>query len=304
MDGNMRKLIFIMLIALAITAGGVAVAEVSTEDMARVRNQLLLGNPHNAIELLHNMQVEAPDSPFVQFGLGEAYAKAAEQAVDTGDLPTAVGYLESARRAFDAAAHPDAPPSLNANAHYNAANTMTRMGELMAAGEQYQGAVQQLQGALETYDTALAREPDHPGARHNRAYTRWALKQLLMEEPPPEEEPQPQPPPEGDEEQEDEGEDEQDQPQPQPEDEEGPEQQPEPEATDEQPEGEEGEDELGEAPQPPSPQEQDTSQPLEPEDMPMQDFEALLDNLMDIDDEEQANLRREQRSQHAIGEWW
>lgn len=278
-----------------------ATAEVAAEDMARVRNQLLQGNAHNAIELLQDMQVDAPDSPYVQFGLGEAFSLAAEQAREAGDLTEAVGLLESARRAFDAAATGPGPDTLHANAHYNAANAMTRMGQLLARAEQYHGAVQQLHGALETYDIALSRDADHLDARHNRAYARWALKQLLMEEPPPEEQPQPQP--EGEEDEDQEGEDEQEEQQP-----EGEEEQPqEPEGDEEQPDDTEGEDERepGEEPQPQPPSPEDHSDlPDEPQDMGMQEFEALLDNLKDIDDEEQRNMRREERAQQQIREWW
>ena len=294
----MRKTVAFVLITLLAALAAPARADVAAEDMARARNQLMQGNIENAIRLLQDMQVEAPDSPYIQFGLGEAYSQAPEQAVDTGDIPSAVGYLESARRAFDAAGQSPAPDTLHANAHYNAANAMTRMGELLALSDQYQGAVQQLHGALETYDIALSREPGHTAALHNRAYARWTLKQLLMEEPPPEE--QPQPPPEGDAEDE-EGEDEQEQePQPDGDEEEEPDA---PEGEDEQEQDDSPGDEEGPEPPMPSP-DQPQDQPEEPEDMEMQEFEALLDNLMDIDDEEQRNMRREQRTQQQIREWW
>ena len=276
-----------------------AFAEVSAQDMAQVRGELLRGNADRAIEILKDLLVDTGDSPFVYYALGEAYTTAANQ---TDDTNTARAYLQAAQNAFESAIRIQ-DTDMRANAVYNAANSLAELGQSHEVDREFNRAGEYYLQALEAYDLALGINPDHSMARHNRAWTRLKFKQL-----PPEEEQEQEPQPEGEDEQEEQPEDDQEQePQEQPEgDQEQPEQ---PEGEEERPqdqERDEGEEESGEDGQqpPPPPQPQDPSQQQEPEDMPMQDFEALLDNLMDIDDEEQRELRREPRSQQAIGEWW
>lgn len=303
LDSVARRCWFVLLGLLICVGSGAAADAVDPAALARARSELLQGNTAGAVQMLQDMQVDAPDSPIIHFNLGAAHERAAQDAKGRGETGEAQAQFNAAQRAFEAAAQAG-DDSLRADATYNAGNMLAEQAHLLRQAEQTAAAAQVYQRAIETYDRALDMAPGHAEALHNRGHARLNMKQLLLEEPPPPPEPQDQP--EGGE-QDDPGEDEE-QPQPEPDGEQD--DAADPDAQDPEPgEPDDGEDEEGTDQEPdpsqqPAPPPVDDSPEMEPQDLPLQEFEAILDNLQDIDDEEQRNMRRDPRGQTIVREWW
>lgn len=111
-----------------------------------------------------------------------------EQLLRQGDAAAAARtYADPRRRAFAelqagdySAAARDFSRFDDADAHYNRGNALARGGDLAAA--------------LKAYDTALARDPKHRDARHNRDLVARAMQQQPTQQQPTQQPPAQQPP--------------------------------------------------------------------------------------------------------------
>lgn len=152
-----------LVLALLVLAASVVPADAaSVREAQRLYEQ---GEYEQALEEYRAAVGESP-TPQVEFNLGAAAYKAGE----FGD----------AAAAFARALGSD-DPALQEQGFYNLGNAQFRLGQQMVEKSPQQ-TMQAWQQALDSYDQALALDPEDQDARFNREYVQRALEQLQQQQ--------------------------------------------------------------------------------------------------------------------------
>lgn len=257
-----------------------AASESFTERFEEANALLEKGDVEGALGAYRDLQIDAPESDALYYGIGCAqYEQALNKlALEAGDEASEA--FETSKASFEKARlSPNA--LLRRNAGYNLANADAQLAKLTVAAGNHEDTVAAFERAIQGYEGFLRRYPAHEGAQNNLDHMRFLLKKMLQNPPPSQEK----------EEQTEEGTQEQKQ------DDSQQESSGEQEAQQQDGQQEEGSSAMGER----STAEDETAE-AEPEQR--QDVEAILQSLEDQDNREQQKTRPGQRNVGITQEWW
>jgi hypothetical protein len=330
----MRSTVIAMAALLAALA---ATAQEGDFHLLLEEGQRLLdsGEYDAAIKAMQQAQIENPEAEVVPYGIGVAHFEKG-RSLAMADPAAAAEAFGAARDAF-ARLENAANPALRREAAVGRATAQAFMARLADPTQDYQDILKGMREAIGQLDEFTQQYPDHETAQHNLDAARLGLKELLQAPPPPPP-PQQQNAPGEEEEEQNEQEQEQEQNQEpgessddsqdqedgeneaagpqeqQPEDSEANEQEESPDEGDnpqEEPQpGDEDEQQPQEQPEAGEPSEEDQQQQAQSvgaadEESPdMQNIEAILESLEDLDRREQKSLKQTQYGQEMRGGWW
>lgn len=149
-----RKALMLCILLLGCVMGRPAFADAYRDGFAAYEK----GDFETALKQFIDAQLDAPDDPEILYNLGNTYYR-------LGDFESAARHYAMAAKAGD--------KTLQEMAHYNLGNTAFRKKDYKTA--------------IEQYEKALALDPDDQKAKENMAF----VKQVMAQEPPPQEKPQP-----------------------------------------------------------------------------------------------------------------
>jgi len=166
----------------------------SVEQGLRDARQLLdKGDPDGAISLLKEAQVDSPAASELRFGIACALFVKGEHLLKSGAAEESKTAFAEARSLFESL-EKDPQERIAREAAFNRATVIARQALEIANGDDYAAGVAALRNAVQAYETAVTRYPDHPEIRQNLDHVQFRLKQLLQNPPPEQEKPEEQPP--------------------------------------------------------------------------------------------------------------
>lgn len=168
------------------------------QELDRARALLDAGDAAGAEQLYRELQVEAPESDLVVFGLGCAQYLSGEQHAAAQSPDLAFKSFDAARDSFNRVITSQ-NTRLRESAVYNHANCLAQQAKLIDPTQQYEEAVAALRQTVAAYEAILRDYPGHPETQQNLDHTRLLLKTLLQQPPEKQEQEdqeQQQPPPE------------------------------------------------------------------------------------------------------------
>ena len=140
------------------------------------RQLLDKGDADAAINLLKEAQVDYPDASELRFGIACALFAKGETLLKSGAAEESKAAFKEARSMFnDLEKDPNA--QIAREATFNGATTVAREALGIADSGDYAAGVDALRGAVEAYEAALTRYPDHPEIRQNLDHVQFKLKQ-------------------------------------------------------------------------------------------------------------------------------
>ena len=175
----MRKTILRAAVIAALLSGQATAARPSfSQSLANAQDRLKTGDFDKALDILHELQVDHPDSALVSYGIGKALYSRGEHQEKLGAKDEAAGSYGEAEAAFSrGAGTKDAKLALESTfARINA----TARAALLIPAEKYDDAVKALRGAVAGYEQFLREHPGHDGAQKNLDHIRLKLKELLQ----------------------------------------------------------------------------------------------------------------------------
>jgi tetratricopeptide (TPR) repeat protein len=179
---GIRNFLIPATLVMAIFWGGSAPAASLQKELERARALLDAGDAAAAEELYRELQVEAPESGPVIFGLACAQYLAGKQQAAAQSPDLAAGAFDAARETFQQLISLQ-DKSLRESAVFNQANCLAQKAKLLDPMQQYDARVAALREAVTAYETILRENPEHAGAQQNLDHTRFLLKTLLQEPP-------------------------------------------------------------------------------------------------------------------------
>lgn len=190
----MRKYYVNLALTLMVLSACLFSQAASFEKNLRDARQLLdQGDPEGALALLKEAQVDYPDVSELRFGIACALFAKGEQLLESGAAEESKAAFKEARSLFDSL-ETDPNKRIAREATYNSATTVAREALGKAGSGDYAAGIAALRGAIEAYETGLARYPDHDGMRQNLDHVQFKLKELLQNKPPEQETPEEEPP--------------------------------------------------------------------------------------------------------------
>jgi len=186
----MPRMFIVFLIGVTGLAAALPAYGLLRGGLQEAEELLAQGDYAAAMARYRELQIDFPDEPEVQLGIGCAEFANAESAANAGEVgPASEKYLD-ARSAFERVLE-SAEGKVWQAAAYNRANSMARMALLLPEEEQWQPKVSALEEAIEAYEQLQRDFPEHAGIAQNLDHSRLALMELLQN-PPPDEEPPPE----------------------------------------------------------------------------------------------------------------
>lgn len=176
----MRKRVYlaaVILIPLAVSAE-------SLHDRIQQANGLLKsGEVDKALDAYHELQIDHPDSPVLDYNVGCAeYEKGVrtiqsdKKSADKAALSRAVDQFNRAMQSGD--------PKVSNSAAYNRATTLAQTAKLLGNDEPQPERVKAFQDAIRAYEDVLKADPDNEGAKQNIDHLRYAMKLATLPPPP------------------------------------------------------------------------------------------------------------------------
>jgi tetratricopeptide (TPR) repeat protein len=137
------------------------------------------GEYDKALEILHELQVDHPDSGIVAYGIGKALYSRGQHQETLGAKEEAAASYGEAESAFSRLS--DANDAKTAvESAFGRLNAAARKAMLIPPDQKYDEAVSALRASVAGYEQFLREHPDHDGARRNADNIRLKLKQLLQ----------------------------------------------------------------------------------------------------------------------------
>ncbi|NUM54644.1 MAG: hypothetical protein HUU46_13450 [Candidatus Hydrogenedentes bacterium] len=294
-----------------------ALAEPLHDRILRANGLLRSGEVDKALDAYHQIQVDHPDSPVVQYNIGCAEYEKGVRALNSDEAKNEPGAMSEAIASFDRAIQ-GGDSTVATRAAFNRANSLAEIAKASGEGAAAADRAKSFQEAIRAYEDVLKSDPDNAGAKQNIDHLRYMLKKT----------PPPTPPQQGGDDspqQDDQSGESQDQQQQQQNDssEEPGGQQPEsqPQQQDREQQDEESESSPDRTEQPKDQQntgdnqreesgasEEEMSQPPQDGESPtpdQQSVEALLQSLENLDKEMQKDLRKGSRTARVRSSgWW
>ncbi|MEK7793633.1 MAG: hypothetical protein AAB353_03845 [Candidatus Hydrogenedentota bacterium] len=269
------------------------------------QGQLSAGDAEGALSAYRDIQTDEPANEYAKYGVAAAQYRQALQ--DLTEAPEdGLAKLEEARAGFTAL-DASADAGVRLNSRFLAANCSAQMAMNSAAVNDREKMVKAFEDAIREYEDVLTTAPDHSGARTNLNHMRYLLKSTLQQ-PPPENEPQKQGGPPDQEQQPSDDKEHDDQKKQQEGDQPKTDQNQQEEQNEEQQSKEQDQQQEGqEASQAQPGEDQQESEQEKPEDQApnLENIQAILKNLEDIDRDEQKNLRHSKEPGRVRGnKWW
>ena len=176
----MRRTALLLLLLHTFIAGHAFAASTSYADaLATAQGHLNSGNFDKALEVLHELQVDHPDSGVVAYGIGKALYSRAQHQETLGAKEEALASYAEAETAFSKLSSGN-DAALVTESAFGRLNAAARKAMLVPADQKYEDAVLALRGAVAGYEQFLREHPGHSGARQNLDHVRLKLKELLQ----------------------------------------------------------------------------------------------------------------------------
>ncbi len=176
----MRRTVLVLVVIQAFIVVCASAAKPSyAESLATAQGHLDSGEYDKALEILHELQVDHPDSGMVAYGIGKALYSRAQHQETLGAKDEATASYAESESAFSKISAAN-EGQLAAESAFGRLNAAARKALLIPAEQKYEEAVSALRGAVAGYDQFLREHPEHPGARHNLDHVRLKLKELLQ----------------------------------------------------------------------------------------------------------------------------
>jgi tetratricopeptide (TPR) repeat protein len=192
----MRKTLLFFVIFPIILTGHASAARMSfSEAVTAAQERLNSGEFDKALEILHELQVDHPDSGIVAYGIGKAlYSRAQHQETLGAKDEAAASYGEAETVFSKISGEKDA--KIAVESAFGRINAAARKALLVPADQKYEEAVTALRGAIVGYEQFLREHPGHAGAQKNLDHVRLKLKELQQNPQQPKKEDDKQKPPE------------------------------------------------------------------------------------------------------------
>jgi len=153
------------------------------DEIQRANGLLRSGDAQAAIDRYHQLQVDYPDSPILDYNIGCAQYELGMKALGAQDEKTGTSALSQARESFDRALQsPD--ENVRKSAAFNRANTLAQTAKVEGASIPAEQRVKTFHDAMRAYEDVLKTDPENAGAKQNIDHLRYMLKQAMQEPPP------------------------------------------------------------------------------------------------------------------------
>ncbi len=309
----MRKAIarYPLLTLLISAMAAVSAGADSLHDRIQHANGLLRsGEADAAIERYHEIQVDHPDKPVLDYNIGCAEYEQGLKAVESKDGTEGQTDFSKARESFDRAMQSD-DESVRKSAMFNRANALAQTAKISGEKLPREKKAQAFHDAIRAYEDVLSSDPANANAQQNIDHLRYLMKRAMQEPPPQqgagESDPQEQNKQENSQSQ-NQPENSQEQQQEQNEQKESQEQQKDDPSKQDPSKPQDQQNSNNQDPQPPAADEQEQPSDQEQEGAPPpegQTLEALLDSLDQMDKEIQQKVRQAPPSTRIREQaWW
>ncbi len=176
----MRKTLLVLLVLQALLVGYADAAKSSfSESLATAQGHLNSGEFDKALDILHELQTDHPDSGIVAYGIGKALYSRAQHQETLGAKDEAAGAYAESETAFSKVAAGN-DPKIAVESAFGRLNAAARKALLIPQDQKYEEAVTALRGAVAGYEQFLREHPGHVGAAKNLDNIRLKLKELLQ----------------------------------------------------------------------------------------------------------------------------
>jgi len=276
-----------------------AVAESMHDRVQRANGLLRSGEAEKALDEYHQIQVDHPNSPVLEYNIGCAQYEQGLKALQSQKEAESETAFSQAKDSFDRALQ-SGNDAVRSSATFNRANSLAQTAKLLGDKATPEQKLQTYHDAIHAYEDVLQTDPSNAGAQQNIDHLRYMLKRAMQEPPPQQGEGEQNP------QDENQQQDSQDQNQPQPSD---PQQQQHQNDSETQPQ--EQQDQENQPPQPNDAPPESSDAQEQPRDETGQEspqgqtLEALLDSLDEKDKEMQQDLRKAPRKTRIREQaWW
>ncbi len=175
----MRRLAMLCALCVAFSANADSFA-----DRMREANSLLgSGNFEGAMAIYQDLKIDDPESDRIAHNMGLAKMRYADSLLMQGAAADAVESLTEAHTYFNTAIE-GSDESVQNSAEFAAANTRLKIADAYKAQSAYKNALETYELAISEYEDILRRDPDHAGAKQNRALAKLRMKELMRDTPP------------------------------------------------------------------------------------------------------------------------
>jgi hypothetical protein len=170
--------VFVVLSASIAAYAGAAGPSLS-EALTMAQGHMDSGEFDKALEILHELQTDHPDSEMVGYGIAKALYGRARHQETLGVKEDASGSYSEAEAAFSRLAT-GTDAKIGREAAFGRLNAAARKALLVPPEENYEEAVKAIRGAVAGYEQYLREHPGHAGALQNLDHVRLKLKELLQ----------------------------------------------------------------------------------------------------------------------------
>lgn len=167
----------VMLMPLAVSAE-------SLHDRIQQANGLLKsGEVDKALDSYHELQLDHPDSPVLNYNVGCAEYEKGIKAVQSDEKSADKASFSRAVDQFNRAMQSDDPKVRN-SAAYNRATALAQTAKHLGKDNPASDRLKAFQDAIRAYEDVLKTEPDNEGAKQNIDHLRYAMKLATLPPPP------------------------------------------------------------------------------------------------------------------------
>ena len=172
-----------LLAACAAAPCGIVHADSLHDRIQQANGLLRSGEVDKALDSYHEIQVDHPDAPVLDYNIGCAEYDKGVKTLESGEKKDNGAPLSEAIASFDRAIQ-SGDPAVAGNAAFNRANCLAQTAKSAGAGADPAGRTKAFYDAIRAYEDVVKADPENAGAKQNIDHLRYMMKKASPPPPP------------------------------------------------------------------------------------------------------------------------